>query len=290
MQDVLIAGNAPSLKNIDYTLLPQSYDVFRCNQFYFEQSYHTGKNLKAVFFNHSCFLEQYHTLKKLEKNEEYQSELIFCVLYEHHDNDEFVKNFSRFFPDARISFKILKRLKKFYAKINYADLYEDKRITMGVYMCGMAVAMGYRRLYLAGIDFYQQGSNYAFDSCKKNIAKLLPNFKKTHSKYENHSQSTDLDALKFLEKTYDVTIYCICPTSPLAQYFPLAPKNEALFTLEDRKPNAINDILLPTKSVYKKCQKLQKGLKIKDNLYYRLFYDLQKLPSHIKEYFKTRRF
>ncbi|ELS3708711.1 hypothetical protein QPP40_001462 [Campylobacter upsaliensis] len=32
IKKVIIAGNAPSLKNIDYTLLPQDYDVFRCNQ------------------------------------------------------------------------------------------------------------------------------------------------------------------------------------------------------------------------------------------------------------------
>ncbi|EOW2579722.1 alpha-2,3-sialyltransferase, partial [Campylobacter upsaliensis] len=35
----IIAGNAPSLKNIYYALLPQDYDVFRCNQFYLEDKY-----------------------------------------------------------------------------------------------------------------------------------------------------------------------------------------------------------------------------------------------------------
>ncbi|EAJ8474776.1 alpha-2,3 sialyltransferase, partial [Campylobacter upsaliensis] len=53
MKKAIIAGNAPSLKNIDYTLLPQDYDVFRCNQFYLEDKYYLGKKLKAVFFN-SC--------------------------------------------------------------------------------------------------------------------------------------------------------------------------------------------------------------------------------------------
>lgn len=39
IKKAIIAGNAPSLKNIDYTLLPQDYDVFRCNQFYLEDKY-----------------------------------------------------------------------------------------------------------------------------------------------------------------------------------------------------------------------------------------------------------
>ncbi|EAI2324729.1 alpha-2,3-sialyltransferase, partial [Campylobacter coli] len=48
-KNVLIAGNGPSLKEIDYRRLPDKYDVFRCNQFYFEEKYYLGKNIKSVF-------------------------------------------------------------------------------------------------------------------------------------------------------------------------------------------------------------------------------------------------
>lgn len=51
MKKVIIAGNGPSLKEIDYSRLPNDFDVFRCNQFYFEDKYYLGKKCKAVFYN-----------------------------------------------------------------------------------------------------------------------------------------------------------------------------------------------------------------------------------------------
>lgn len=32
--NLVVAGNGPSLKNIDLNSLPSNFDVFRCNQFY----------------------------------------------------------------------------------------------------------------------------------------------------------------------------------------------------------------------------------------------------------------
>ena len=43
---IVIAGNGPSLAQIDYSLLPQDYDVFRCNQFYFEDKYFEAQYLQ----------------------------------------------------------------------------------------------------------------------------------------------------------------------------------------------------------------------------------------------------
>ncbi|MGC6406569.1 alpha-2,3-sialyltransferase, partial [Bisgaard Taxon 45] len=61
----VVAGNGQSLAEIDYSLLPEKYDVFRCNQFYFEERYFLGKKIKAVFFTPKVFLEQYYTLYHL---------------------------------------------------------------------------------------------------------------------------------------------------------------------------------------------------------------------------------
>ncbi|EFP3399602.1 alpha-2,3 sialyltransferase, partial [Campylobacter jejuni] len=44
--NALVCGNGPSLKNIDYKRLPKQFDVFRCNQFYFEDRYFVGKDVK----------------------------------------------------------------------------------------------------------------------------------------------------------------------------------------------------------------------------------------------------
>ncbi|WP_353616917.1 alpha-2,3-sialyltransferase [Candidatus Ornithobacterium hominis] len=41
-----MAMNRPSLTEINYNLLSEDYDVFRCNQFYFEEKYYSGKDIK----------------------------------------------------------------------------------------------------------------------------------------------------------------------------------------------------------------------------------------------------
>ncbi|MBZ7938178.1 alpha-2,3-sialyltransferase, partial [Campylobacter molothri] len=78
-KNAVICGNGPSLKEIDYKRLPKEYDVFRCNQFYFEDKYYLGKNIKYAFFSPSIFFEQYYTAKKLIENNEYNIENIVCT-------------------------------------------------------------------------------------------------------------------------------------------------------------------------------------------------------------------
>ena len=41
-ENVVVAGNGPSLKEIDYSRLPEKFDIFRTTQFYFEDKYYLG--------------------------------------------------------------------------------------------------------------------------------------------------------------------------------------------------------------------------------------------------------
>lgn len=66
---VLIAGNGPSLGQIDYNRLPKEFDIFRCNQFYLEEEYFVGKKLRQLFFIIICFLNNrqlYFIYKRIE--------------------------------------------------------------------------------------------------------------------------------------------------------------------------------------------------------------------------------
>ena len=74
----IIAGNGPSLARIDYTRLPRDFDVYRCNQFYFEEKYYLGKRVQGVLFHPDLFFAQYHTLKTLEARGEYEFGEIYC--------------------------------------------------------------------------------------------------------------------------------------------------------------------------------------------------------------------
>ncbi|EOH4430057.1 alpha-2,3-sialyltransferase, partial [Campylobacter jejuni] len=58
MKKAIIAGNGPSLLSIDYSRLPKNYDLFRTNQFYFEDKYYLGKKVNFAFLNPGVFIEQ----------------------------------------------------------------------------------------------------------------------------------------------------------------------------------------------------------------------------------------
>ncbi|HHF0998624.1 TPA: alpha-2,3-sialyltransferase, partial [Haemophilus influenzae] len=171
---VIIAGNGTSLKSIDYSLLPKDYDVFRCNQFYFEDHYFLGKKIKKVFFNCSVIFEQYYTFMQLIKNNEYKYEYADIILASFLNLGDStlkkIQHLEKLLPQIDLGHCYLKKLRAFNAHLQYHELYENKRITSGVYMCAVATAMGYKDLYLTGIDFYQEkGNPYAFHHQKENI-------------------------------------------------------------------------------------------------------------------------
>ncbi|XGQ70299.1 alpha-2,3-sialyltransferase [Campylobacter hepaticus] len=294
MRKAIIAGNGPSLKEIDYTKLPIDYDVFRCNQFYFEDKYYLGKNCKAVFYNPSLFFEQYYTLKHLIDKKEYKTDFIFCSTFNlvHLENENFSKIFYNYFPDAHLGYDFLKTLKEFDAYCKFHEIYLNQRITSGIYMCAIAIALGYKEIYLAGIDFYHNGSFYAFNTKQNNLIKLLPNFKNDNSHNIKHTKNMDIKALEFLEKTYEVQFYCLCPNSPLSHFIKTPPPvKNSTFELEE-KSNYIKDILIPSKEAYDIFSinfNVSKKPRLKQNIYYRLIENLLKLPSDIKHYYKSRK-
>ncbi|EOH2944088.1 alpha-2,3-sialyltransferase, partial [Campylobacter jejuni] len=179
--------------------------------------------------------------------------------------------------------------KEFNAYFKFHEIYLNQRITSGVYMCAVAIALGYKEIYLSGIDFYQNGSSYAFDTKQENLLKLAPDFKNDRSHYIGHSKNTDLKALEFLEKTYKIKLYCLCPNSLLANFIQLAPNLNSNFIIQE-KNNYTKDILIPSSEAYGKFPKKInfKKIKIKENVYYKLIKDLLKLPSDIKHYFKGK--
>ncbi len=245
MQNVIIAGNGPSLQSINYQRLPKKYDIFRCNQFYFEDKYYLGKNIKAAFFNPYPFLQQYHTAKQLVFNNEYKIENIFCSTFNlpFIEKDNFINKFYDFFPDAKLGHKIIENLKEFYAYIKYNEIYLNKRITSGIYMCAIAVALGYKNIYLCGIDFYKGETIYPFEAMSKNIKKTFPWIK--DFKLSNcHSKEYDIEILKLLESIYKVNFYALCDNSALVNYFSLSASTDNDFILENKSGSCVRDILL----------------------------------------------
>ena len=304
----VVSGNAPSLKEIDYSRLPLVYDVFRCNQFYFEDKYYLGKNIKAVTFATQMFFEQIYTMLHLKQKGEYNIESLFIpclhrtptnerdsemeLLAKIFDNNIFIHNYSS---------KYYKKIKAFLEFIKLQEIYFYKHPTSSISLCGIATALGYKEIYLAGIDFYE-GKTYAFDSLKDNILTLMPEMKyeiaqedleKPKDKLTYHSKRADLEALWFLSKHYDIKFYSLCPNSPMSNYFPLAPITNNNFKPVEKPKESIKDILIPPE--YARCNfnpekpKENRRNRIKNNIYFRIFSDFLRLPSDILYYFKTKK-
>ena len=157
----MIAGNGPSLKNIDYTRLPKDFDVFRCNQFYFEDKYFLGKKIKGAFFNPSVLKEQYFTAQHLRDTNQYEIEDIYCsILGSFSEIDARVmKELDYFFPSVKKISSYLETLPMLHQALKYQLFYYGKWPTSGIMMILVAIAQGYKEIYLTGIDFYEGGGD-----------------------------------------------------------------------------------------------------------------------------------
>ncbi|HEG5919192.1 alpha-2,3 sialyltransferase [Campylobacter lari] len=294
-RSAIIAGNGPSLSKIDYKRMPKDFDVFRTNQFYFEKKYYLGNKIKYAFANPGLFLEQYYTLNVLKNKNEYNIDNIFCATFnlDHMVNKIFIDKFSDYFPGVMLAYDLIRNLHKFHEFIKFNEIYNDRRITSGIYMCAIAIALNYKELYLTGIDFYDEAlQEYAFESKKQNIINLAPAFNTKNSKYNKHSRDMDLEALDFLQKNYDVKIYSLNPDSILSQHIDIAPNIDNIFILSEKPKGFIDDILIPNFSAYHYTEiakiRQDKNGRIFSNFYYKLIRDFVKLPSDIKHYLKEK--
>ena len=239
----IIAGNGPSLACIDYTRLPRDFDVYRCNQFYFEEKYYLGKRVQGVLFHPDIFYEQYYTLKNLEARGEYEFGEIYCnrMFGGVHvtRSDPF---FDVMYPDAMETYRLVKQFPKIHAFLRYHDLYFDRCPTSGTVVLLIAAMQGYREMHLVGIDFYE-GGDYAFDTKKENLLKLMPSFK-NGAKTKFHSKELDLKILEMAREYFDLKLYNLAlEDSPIG--LPKSPMVNSGFILEDKPLDSIKDIMIP---------------------------------------------
>ena len=311
----VVAGNAPSLAEIDYNRLPLDYDVFRCNQFYFEDKYYLGKKVKFAFANPFVLFEQCYTYKTLLYKNEYEIENIVVSDFNLSCADSFYLKYLQVFDETLRGSRFISKLKDFYTFVRYNELYHNKRITSGIYMCAFAVALGYKEIYITGIDLYSAKEAYAFQAKKPDLLKILPNFNSIPDSC--HTKEIDIKALEFLAKHYDIKFYSISPNSPINEHIQLAnSKNNTTFIVKEKTRDSIKDMLIPSieayenlnhgidsmlhynhvevqdkisqqeaiQAVWHEIDKYKKPLR--NNAVYRLFSDIIKLPKDISKYIK----
>ncbi|WP_104696795.1 MULTISPECIES: alpha-2,3-sialyltransferase [unclassified Helicobacter] len=271
MKPIIVAGNGPSLAKIDYARLPRDFDVFRCNQFYFEDKYFLGKKIKGAFFNPGLFFEQYFTLKNLVLSGEYEIEKFYCSLMLWPTEGRILSDdFQFFYPDVTLVYKLFKEFQELHTFLKFNDLYYHKRITSGVLMVLVAAIIGYRDIFITGIDFYES-QNYVFINNQPNICSLVPSFSSGDVKTQNHTKDIDLQTLDFARKYFNLKLYSISPESPLdhlleKKYFNIE------FELLEKEEGYTKDIMIPEK---------KKPVHIFANKVEALSYKLEKIDNRL---------
>lgn len=259
---IVIAGNGPSLAQIDYSRLPEDFDVFRCNQFYFEDKYFLGKKIKGVFFNPFVLKEQFFTLHHLKKRGEYEVEDIYCNItmgiWDRQDEDGKLKNLEQIleydFPSVKNTYPYLKQMQEFNALHKFYALYYEKRFTTGILMLIVAIAQGYKEIYLTGIDFYENGGlSYAFNvKNKKNLILQMPSFAYDDFRDLAHSKNVDIEAIRIAMQIQEIKLYCLNNSGLLSKLLPLAPKRNLKFEVLSKPDDFICDFIeLPKINVRK---------------------------------------
>ncbi|AFI04715.1 alpha-2,3-sialyltransferase [Helicobacter cetorum] len=225
---LIIAGNGPSIKDLDYSLFPKDFDVFRCNQFYFEDKYYLGKEVKGVFFNACVFDLQMKVAQSIVKNSEYHLEQIYCThvgLYDYFNNHQQLTQeyLDRNYVGIRSTYSYLKDLEPFFALHSKYRNFYNQHFTSGIMMLIVAIALGYKEIYLCGIDFYENSLGHFYEE----KSALFP----VHADCQ-HSKSLDFQAIE-LAKNY-AKIYALVPNSALAQILPLSSQKGVSNEVKER--------------------------------------------------------
>nr|CCF72466.1 mono-functional alfa 2,3-sialyltransferase [Helicobacter bizzozeronii] len=242
LKPLIVAGNGPSIKDLDYSLFPPDFDVFRCNQFYFEDKYYLGKEVKGVFFNAQVFDMQMKTARELSLRQEYYFEDLFCSTiapfmnfgnHYTHAQDYLDKHY----PGARNTYALLQSLEPFYKLYTTRRNFYQQHFTTGVMMIIVAIVLGYKEIYCAGLDFYLEGLGH-FYHVKSPHFTLAPDCQ--------HTKDLDIKGIE-VAKQY-AQLYALVPNSALSAILPLSPHKNALsqekmqaLKLGDPKPNGYID-------------------------------------------------
>ena len=235
---LIVAGNGPSIKNINYKYFPYDYDIFRCNQFYLEDKYYLGKRVDLFFFNHSMKEIQEKTAKELIRRKEYD---IRHLITNFEPNVEYtrINEFSN--EDILMRFD-----KQLYKLIYNSHSNVGSRVTTGMHMLSVGYALGYKQIYLTGIDFYKDGhASYCHDlTFSHNLKSRLRGFddKNYQSK---HSKEGDLFLIDYLIKSYpEVKLYSLSDDSELKDFTEIFNWYNTEFVLEEKPFFYLNDIVV----------------------------------------------
>ena len=269
MKPIVIAGNGPSLKDIDYRRLPKEYDVFRCTQFFFEDKYYLGKEVTGFFMGHPTFQSLFNTSIVLESSNEYFfKDKYFSGLIL--DDSIYNREFLKYFWTAQAAFDIYSKHPQVSQFINNWFTRYGLYPTTGTIMILTAAALGYSEIYVTGIDFYDSKTElYAFDVEKANELNnkmVKGQGDKKSFQFSDpllnpdswHTEEIERAGIELVKNLEGVKIYSLTPDSKLSTILPLASlQNEKSYVPIEKSEGYLKDIVLTEQELREQEQREQ---------------------------------
>ncbi len=207
---LVVAGSGPSLKAIDYHRFPQDPVIFRANWFFLEDKRYLGTNRVDAWVTNA-----------------YADKLSISAFLMLRDGHYSIGLNLSYFP---VPYGPLRRLitKEPLLHLMYKEFpaVEKQRRdsglnpTAGIGLIFLGALLGFRSIYLAGMDFYQSTERYAFSAPDPRWRQK--NWQTGYTKF--HSLENELKCLELLrQEVPELQIMALCPTSFAATVFPLAP-------------------------------------------------------------------
>ena len=247
LKPIVIAGNGPSLKEIDYRRLPKEYDVFRCNHFFLEDKYYLGKNSVGFFSGIPIYKHLFATTTVLEDRKEYFFEDYYFSGLIIDGLEDFLRPQLKEFFTMKIASDIYLQQKRMASFVNRNMITYGKYPTTGIVMILTAVALGYTEIYVTGIDFFKtkDGNMYTYTVDQKSTYAQTAYIPDSMESTWWHSEETEHMAIELVKTFESIKIYCLSENTELSKLLPLAPvQNNDPYIPEEKPEGYLKDIVL----------------------------------------------
>lgn len=256
MKPIVIAGNGPSLAEINYRRLPKSFDTFRVNQFFFEEKYYLGRDVTYYLGSADYIDILFYSLYTAVLNGEYCLGACYSGLYA--DDPRMARH-----PNFKPGYSVVQENPVFRNFLCYYELYYKKWLNSGTLAIFLAIQQGYKEIYIAGIDLYQNGRHYAFDYSlkpvyqeiiKENPPESVADYHGKGASQAVHSIDMEKNALQLIASLEGVSLYSVCDAGSVNEIIPLAPFLDEHFPgALEKSVHAVKDFILPPYYQEKPC-------------------------------------
>lgn len=216
MKRIVVAGNGPSIKDIDYRRLPENIDILRVNHFYKEDHYYLGKNINYYIPGGATGLSEYLPLV-FAKTMEGVYNIFKYYLYDPFITDYFsylvtFENTDIFDIDKhRTIYNYIKLYRNYYKQYN--SYFYPNAGTLGIIK---SIENGYKEIYIAGIELSEANNWKHFYNDDTDNLDI-----NAHRKY--HSVQFEKDLIKYMSILPDIKMYSISNSCGINEILELAP-------------------------------------------------------------------